>query len=132
MIADFCTKISPSAQKEIVEEFYKLNYNFQAKLEENIKLTKDLEQIKTDLLDMNKQKQLLSEKITLLEQTNSIYERELKERRVLFDQLLQEKGRVEKEYLLAKKIKVEQNQVEQQQRGRIGEIEDRIDHLLEM
>lgn len=38
--------MSPSAEKEIVEEFYKLNYNLETKLEENYKLNNDLEQIK--------------------------------------------------------------------------------------
>ena len=75
---------------------------------------------------------MLIEKISLLEHHNAIYERELKERKALFEQVLQEKVKVEKEALLAKKIKVEQSQLEHQQKGKIGEIEERINHLLEM
>lgn len=60
---------------------------------------------------MKKEKELYEEKINLLEHHNKIYERELKERRTLFDQLLQEKIKVEKEALLVKKIKMEQSQL---------------------
>jgi len=74
----------------------------------------------------------LNEKIELLEHNNAIYERELKERRTLYEQLLQEKSRIEREILMAKKIKVEQSQIDQTHQNTVAEITARIDRLLDL
>ena len=67
-----------------------------------------------------------------MEHNNAIYERELKERRTLYEQLLQEKSRIEREILMAKKIKVEQSQIDQTHQNTVAEITARIDRLLDL
>ena len=89
-------KMSGNSEKQIVEEYYRLSYNYELKLEENLKLMKDADDWKTEKVEQQRQRQILNEKISLLEHNNAIYERELKERRSLYEQLLQEKSRIER------------------------------------
>lgn len=131
-VCDCFIKISNNSEKEIIEEFYKLNYNYELKLEENLRFLKELDEVKTQMADQERQKEILSEKIALLEQNNQIYERQLKERRVLYDQLLQEKSKIERQILINKKIKVEQSQIENNHQISLSEITTRIDRLLDL
>lgn len=109
-----------------------MNFNYEIKLEENLKLMKELDDIKTLFAEGQRKQEILTEKITLLEQNNLIYERELKERRGLYDQVLQEKSRIEREILMAKKIKIEQNQIDNTQQVNITDITSRIDRILDL
>jgi hypothetical protein len=55
---------------------------------------KEADDWKNERAEQQRQKEILNEKIALLEQNNAIYERELKERRNLYEQLIQEKSRI--------------------------------------
>lgn len=39
-----------------MEEFYKLNFNYELKLEENLKFMKEIDELKTQLADQDRQK----------------------------------------------------------------------------
>jgi hypothetical protein len=63
----------------------------------------------------------------------AIYEQELKERRVLYEGLLKEKSRIEKETVLAKRIKDTQSgAAAEKMAGSVGEITGQIDKLVEL
>ena len=46
--------------------------------------------------------------------------------------MLQEKSKIEREILMAKKIKIEQNQIDNDQQVNIMDITSRIDHILDL
>lgn len=74
----------------------------------------------------------MQEQLDYLKNTTNIYEHQLKERRLLYDQLLQQKTRIEKEALMSKKIKIEQSQRQSTYRTNVNDITTRIDRLLEL
>ena len=55
-VGECFVKISKNSEKEIVEEFYKLNFNYELKLEENLKFMKEIDELKTQLADQDRQK----------------------------------------------------------------------------
>ena len=109
-----------------------MNSSYENKLEENLKLMRQMEELKKDMNEQERQKEILTEKVSMLEQNNSIYERELKERRGMYDQLLEEKSRIQRDILMEKKIKMEQSRVDLKHKATVADITSRIDHLLDL
>lgn len=49
-------KLSGSSEKEIVEEYYRLNYNYELKLEENLRLMKEADDWKAEKTEQQRQR----------------------------------------------------------------------------
>lgn len=90
-----------------------------------------MEDLKDSLNKQQREKSRLTERIANLEKNVGIYEQELKERRSLYEGLLKEKSRIEKEIVLAKRIKDTQNGTAiEKMSGSVGEITGQIDRLV--
>lgn len=131
MITDYYGKNQNRLDNEVVEEYFRLVHTHELKIEENLRLNKEAEELRAQAAADTRERLLLTEKIALLENNIAIYERELRERRQLYDQLLQEKARIEKEVLLSKRIKAEQSSLVEGFRTSTAEIATKIDRLVD-
>lgn len=108
MVSDYYSAHKNRLDSEVVEDYFRLVHAHELKIDENLKLAREVEELRGQAAADGREKLLLAEKIALLENNIAIYERELRERRQLYEQVLQEKVRIEKEALLSKRIKTEQ------------------------
>lgn len=56
VVYDCFMKLSGSSEKEIVEEYYRLNYNYELKLEENLRLMKEADDWKAEKTEQQRQR----------------------------------------------------------------------------
>lgn len=132
-ILDFLAKYREQPTGKQLENYYTIEALYEAKIDETVKLLQEAEELKDCLHREQREKARLSERIANLERNVGIYEQELKERRVLYEALLKEKSRIEKEVILAKRIKDTQSAaLGEKVAGSAGEITGQIDRLLEL
>jgi hypothetical protein len=131
MVTEYYSKYKSRLDNEIVEDYFRLVHAHELKIDENLKLAREADELKGQLAADTREKLLLSEKISLLENNIAIYERELRERRQLYEQVLQEKVRIEKEALLSKRIKTEQTSLVEGFNANTTEITAKIDRLVD-
>lgn len=131
MITEYYSRHKNRLDNEIVEDYFRVVHAHELKIDENLKLAREVDELKGQQAADAREKLLLSEKISLLENNIAIYERELRERRQLYEQVLQEKVRIEKEALLSKRIKTEQATLLEGFTANTTEITAKIDRLLD-
>lgn len=73
MIADYYAKNKNRLDNEIVEDYFRLVHTHELKIDENLKLAKEVDELRGQLAADNRERLLLSEKISLLENNIAIY-----------------------------------------------------------
>jgi hypothetical protein len=73
MISEYYSKNKNRLDNEIVEDYYRLVHAHELKIEENMKLAKEVDEAKSQQAADSREKLILSEKISLLESNIAIY-----------------------------------------------------------
>jgi hypothetical protein len=73
MIAEYYAKNKNRLDNEIVEDYFRLVHTHELKIDENLKLAKEVEELRGQLAADSREKLLLTEKISLLESNIVIY-----------------------------------------------------------